>query len=290
MIHTLLSFLYWNPERVVFTVPIIDRPVVWYGLWFVAGYALAYLLLIPIFRDLVDQSKKGANTNNRDLTLFLLDRLTWFIIIGTILGARFGHVFFYEWPYYQNHPAEILEVWKGGLASHGGTIGGLLAIWLFQRSIYKEFPKFTFLTTLDSILVPTALACCFIRIGNFFNQEILGLPSILPWAVIFGDPADGSVPQPRHPVQLYEALGYFAIFVLLLCLWKYKRQILRPGAISGIFFILTFGIRFFLEFLKTHQSIMIDETFLQTGQYLSIPFILLGVALWCYSRRFPAKS
>lgn len=278
---SLLAWLYWNPDRVAFNVPFIDRPIVWYGLFFVFGLIVGYFLLIPMFKQRL-QANRGKETGA--LALPLVDRLTWFVIAGIIIGARLGHVFFYEWPRYEDHWLDIFKVWNGGLASHGGAVGILLALYLYQRSVSKKYPEFTFISLLDMIVVPTAFAGFCIRMGNFFNQEILGVPSQLPWAIIFGDPSDGSAPQPLHPVQLYEAAAYLLTFIFLYGLWKSKGLSLRPGLLSGLFFILVFASRFFIEFLKAHQSTIIDESFLQMGQYLSIPFITAGIAL-CFSSR-----
>jgi len=222
----------------------------------------------------------------RTLSATFTDHLTWFIVIGTIIGARLGHVFFYDWPYYQAHPEEIFMLRKGGLASHGGTLGVLIAIFIFMRWNRKKYPDISLITLLDLVCIPTAFAVCCIRIANFFNQEILGNESTVPWAVIFGHPADGSEVAPRHPAQLYEALVYFCTFVLLYTLWKVNGKGLKPGTLSGLFFLLVFGSRFFIEFLKTHQSMTIDESFLQMGQYLSIPFIFLGLGLLFIPRQW----
>lgn len=279
------AWIYWNPERAVFNVPIIDRPIVWYGLWFVLGFAIGYAIALPMFKRKLQQTHTPERS--KELALHLVDRLTWFIVAGTIIGARLGHVFFYDWPRYQHHLGDIFKVWEGGLASHGGVVGVLFAIYLYQRTIRKSFPEFTYTALLDILVVPTAFVACCIRIGNFFNQEILGTSTTVPWAVIFGNPADGSPIEPRHPVQLYEAGAYLFTFFLLGYLWKYKAEKLRPGILSGIFFIVIFGSRFLLEFLKTSQSLMIDESFLQTGQYLSIPCIFFGI--WLINRH-PADN
>src|SRR5262249_26519739 len=127
-----------------------------------------------------------------ELGAYLSDRMLWFIVGGMIIGARLGHVFFYEWPYYQQHPEDIIKVWHGGLASHGGAIGVVLGLYLYQRGIRHKYPTLSLLSILDLICIPTALVGCFIRIGNFINQEILGTPSDLPWAIQFGNPYDGS--------------------------------------------------------------------------------------------------
>jgi phosphatidylglycerol:prolipoprotein diacylglycerol transferase len=361
MITTLFAWLYWNPNRTLFTIPIIDRPVVWYGLWFVFGFIVGYISLVPMFRkhlietktissrdilkwplfiqlvlekthkikDFIPKKVRQVLTNNdhsklnvetqsllldsvnltiqekepsldrdgiamlfpkavattQELAQMLVDRLTWYCVAGTIIGARLGHVFFYEWPRYQKMPLEIFQVWKGGLASHGAAIGILLALYLYKKRIQKNFPEFSFLNLVDMVVVPTAFAGCCIRIGNFFNQEILGTPSTLPWAVIFGDPIDHSLPIPRHPVQLYEALAYLITFVILYCLSERKNFFFRQGMLTGLFFILVFGFRLILEFFKNPQSLIINESSFQMGQYLSIPFILVGCLLFWRSIR-----
>lgn len=285
MLDHLIAWLYWNPERVLFTVPYIDRPVVWYGVLFVFGFVVAYFLLLPMFKALINPSKHKEAVS--DLSLMLVDRLTWFVVAGTLIGARLGHVLFYDWPRYQEHPLEIIKIWEGGLASHGGALGVLFALFLFYRSIRKRFPEFSFLNILDILAVPTAFAVACIRIGNFFNQEILGRPSSVPWAVIFGDPFDGGAVVPRHPVQLYEAGMYLLTFVLLEWLWHKRKAVQYQGLSIGILFTSVFASRFLLDFLKEPQSLMVDETqmFLQTGQLLSIPFVLLGTILIYRSRR-----
>lgn len=215
----------------------------------------------------------------RDIATKLTDKLVWFVMAGTIIGARLGHVFLYEWPRYREHINDIFKIWEGGLASHGGALGILLALIFYRKSIKKEFPELTYIRILDLIAIPTAFTACCIRIGNFVNQELIGTETSVPWAVIFGDPADGSPIAPRHPVQLYEALAYFITFILLGVYWQRFKTRVRPGSIIGLFFILIFGARFVLEFWKVPTSLMIDESFLQTSQLLSVPCVLGGIAL-----------
>jgi len=270
----LLAYLYWNPPRFIVTIPFIDRPIAWYGVLFVTGFIFGYFIINKIF------SQKLKTTDKKtEESIFLTDRLTWYVIGGTLIGARLGHVLFYDWPRYQEHLTDIFKIWEGGLASHGGAIGILIAIALFVRRYRKSYPFITFLNTIDMVAIPSALVGFFIRIGNFINQEILGTPTTAPWAVIFGDPADGSLPVPRHPVVLYEGFTYLTIFAILMTLWNKKGQTLKPGYITGLFFILVFTARFFWEFLKSHQGMVLDETYLETGQYLSLPFIALGFYL-----------
>jgi phosphatidylglycerol:prolipoprotein diacylglycerol transferase len=222
---------------------------------------------------------------------FLTDRLLWFVIAGTVIGARLGIVFFYDWPYFRQHPIEIFKIWHGGLASHGGVIGVMIAIYFYTKYVRRWVPQLTVLQILDFIAVPAAVVLCFIRLGNFMNQEILGTPTTVPWAIIFGHPADGSTPIPRHPVQLYEAGAYLIIFWILWFLWKKQRIDEQPGLLVGMIFILGFGSRFILEFWKANQESIIHTSFLQAGQILSIPFLLLGIFLvWKSKCSFSYKS
>lgn len=226
----------------------------------------------------------------KEISILLADKITWFVTIGTLIGARLGEVFFYDWPHYRDNPLNILKIWEGGLASHGGTTGILIALVLFRKSIKQNFPEFTFLTILDCLCIPAALGSGFIRIGNFFNQEIIGSETNVPWAVIFGHPVLGKAGIPRHPVQLYEAFAYFAIFGILYYLWKFWGKNLKEGFLIGLFFVLTFSSRFFIEFYKVPLSAIIDESFLQTGQYLSIPFIIAGLTIIYYSLQKSKKK
>lgn len=215
----------------------------------------------------------------------LTDRLCWFVVIGTIVGARLGAVFFYDWPYFREHPFEILKVWQGGLASHGGTVGVMATLYLYMKYIQQWIPQLTFLRLLDYVAVPSALVACFIRLGNFMNQEILGIPTTLPWGVIFGHAADGGYLFPRHPVQLYEATAYLIIFFILWHVWKNQHPPEPTGQLIGLLFILIFGSRLILEFWKSTQESIIYSSSLQMGQILSLPFVLLGIFLFCYSKR-----
>ncbi|MBS4165020.1 Prolipoprotein diacylglyceryl transferase [Neochlamydia sp. AcF65] len=285
--HLLIAWLYWNPSKDIFTLPLVNRPIAWYGLFFVLGLILSYSIVLHLLRTWLLECY-SSQKNNKDISsiaLRLTDRLTWYVVTGIIIGARLGHVFFYDWPYYQYYPLDILKVWEGGLASHGGAVGILLALAIYRLSIRKKFSELTFLTLADIIALPTALAGACIRLGNFFNQEILGTPSQAPWAVIFGNPADHSLPLPRHPVQLYEAFAYLIIFALLILIWQRTHVRKRSGFMAGLFFILLFSTRFFLEFFKSSQSTVIDESTMQMGQYLSLPFILSGFFLIIYTSK-----
>ncbi|MCH9621940.1 MAG: Phosphatidylglycerol--prolipoprotein diacylglyceryl transferase [Chlamydiia bacterium] len=204
-----------------------------------------------------------------------------YIILATIIGARLGHIIFYEnIMEYLYSPLEIIKTWEGGLASHGGIAAILIAAFIFVR----KNKSISFLTFMDIIAAPTMFVCAWIRIGNFINQEILGGASTLPWAIIFRHPADGGAIVPRHPMQLYEFILYMAVSILLFSLWKKFAYQKRDGFCLGIVLIISFSARFFLEFLKVPQSVYDTANSLQIGQLLSLPMILLGVVFLIFSR------
>lgn len=286
----MLSSFYWNPDRIFFTIPYINHPIAWYGIFFALGFFVGYFVLVSIFRqEIIDHPKivdsKYANIDPKSLAQLIVDKLAWYVVIGAVVGARLGHILFYDWAYYSSHPEAIFRIWEGGLASHGGGIGLAIAILLFHRKIKEILPGLSLLRLFDLFCIPVPFACGCIRIGNFINQEIVGTPSDLPWAVKFGNPMDGLANVPLHPVQLYEAIGYFAIFLVLMILWKYKRNDLKPGLILGFMLTVTFACRFFLEFFKFPQGAVIDESVLQMGQWLSIPGILIGLVIMFVSYR-----
>jgi prolipoprotein diacylglyceryl transferase len=263
--------IYWDPKPEIFRIPAINWPITWYGALFALGFALGF----PLFVDLLNRYWGGGEKKK---AVQVTDRLVLYMVLGTVLGARLGHFLFYEHPMnYLNRPAIFFKVWEGGLASHGAAIGIILSLLLFS---YRIRPiQLSPLRLLDFISIPAALAGFFIRIGNFMNQEILGTPTNLPWAVTFGHPLDRSAPIPRHPVQLYEALFYLLVFLILLRL-SYKPSILKKeGRLIGLFFILIFGGRFLLEFFKPEQSLILSSS-LNMGQLLSIPLILVGLYLF----------
>ena len=200
-----------------------------------------------------------------------LDSILMYMVIGTVIGARLGHVLFYDPGYYLAHPLEIVMIWKGGLASHGGGLGIIIAIYFYCR----KHPDQPFLWLLDRLAIPTALGASFIRIGNFFNSEILGVQSDLPWAVIF-DRIDSI---PRHPVQLYESITYLIVFIILLTIYRQLFDRLKNGVLFGTMLILIFGARFFLEFIKTHQASYTGDAAFSVGQWLSIPMVIAGIVL-----------
>jgi prolipoprotein diacylglyceryl transferase len=277
MIH--LAAIYWDPRPEIFTLPVVHFPILWYGVLFAIGFVVGF----PIFVDILT---RFLGKDQKHKAVMLTDRLTLYMILGTVLGARVGHFLFYERPEsYLNDPLEIFRIWEGGLASHGAAIGIVIALILFSYRIRSIEPKLTWVRLLDFVCVPTAFAAFCIRIGNFVNQEVLGTPSNLPWAVIFGHPADRSLPIPRHPVQLYEALFYLLVFFALRHLTFKKRFLFGQGKLIGLFLILIFGFRFLIELIKTEQSHLLDASTLTMGQILSLPAVIAG--LYFYFRKDP---
>jgi len=220
---------------------------------------------------------------NENLKEEVLDRLTIYMAFGTILGARLGHCLFYEPSYYLHHPLEILMIWHGGLASHGAAIGILIAIWLFTRKEKKDY-----FWVLDRIAIVVALSGFFIRMGNLMNSEIYGIETTLPWGFVF---LSNHEVAPKHPTQIYEALAYLAIFVLLYRLYWSKKGEHIQGVLISLLCILVFTARFFIEFLKEDQVAFEAAMKINMGQLLSIPFILLGIAglYWSIKRKKRAE-
>lgn len=211
-----------------------------------------------------------------------IDSLFFYIIIATIVGARLGHVFFYGWEYYSQHPSEIIKVWHGGLASHGGAIGIVIALLIHSKLITKR----NVLWTIDRIVVPTALVAAFIRTGNLMNSEIYGVETGLPWGFIFE--RNGET-LPKHPTQIYEALAYLFSFGVLIYLYWRTGMKNREGFLTGLFFILIFFARFLIEFIKEDQEAFEAAMTLNMGQWLSIPFVLAGIFLVVRALKLPEK-
>ena len=204
------------------------------------------------------------------------------VMLATVVGARLGHILFYQNILeYLRHPLDILKTWEGGLASHGGILAILMALYVFSRKMPKAI-RLNMVQLLDLLCVPMMLGFSFIRVGNFFNQEIVGHITDVPWAIIFESPMCGAQVLPRHPVQLYESLFYFSCFWILLVVWRYKGHVLPTGRMSGGAMSMGFLFRFCIEGLKPEQSLLLFDTpsLLLMGQYLSIPFIWLGICLF----------
>ena len=250
----------WDVSPVLFSLGSFQ--VRYYGLLFIAGFYLGYYMFRNFFR-------------RENKPLELLDTLLWTLMICTIVGARLGHVLFYQPDYYLAHPGEILKVWHGGLASHGGTIAIMIGMWWFVKK-YGRKHNFGYIWLLDRLAVATAFAAMFIRLGNLMNSEIYGHETSLPWGFVF---LQNGETVAKHPTQLYEALCYFATGVILYAIYKYALPKIKEGLLLGIFFIGIFLSRFFIEFVKENQVGFEEGMTLNMGQLLSIPFVLLGVFL-----------
>lgn len=270
-----LSAIYWNIDPEIFQIG--GFALRYYTLCFMLAFFLSYIILLSIFKQ------EGKSQE-------LLDKLTIYVFVGTVLGARIGHCLFYEFDYYKDNLLEMILpirqvngtlTFTGyqGLASHGGAIGIMTALFLFCRKY-----RISFLWVADRIVIVTALAGCLIRTGNFFNSEIIGLPFSGPWAVIFA-----KIDQlPRHPAQLYEAVGYLIIYFVLRSLYN-KGFHKNPGYLFGLFMIAVFGLRFLMEFFKENQEAFEQSMFLNMGQLLSIPFMLLGIYFVVRKSSAPTK-
>ncbi|HSX03728.1 MAG TPA: prolipoprotein diacylglyceryl transferase [Rhabdochlamydiaceae bacterium] len=269
------KIIFWDPSPEIFSFPIpfLDRPILWYGFFFALGFFVAYWF----FSFLLKKTLLPYQIDRKEIAN-LTEKVAFYILVGAIVGARVGDLLFYQnWAQNLKHPLSMIKFWEGGLASHGGAIGIAIALCIFFRKMAGKFPMLSWRALLDLIVIPTCFAASMIRIGNFMNQEIIGTPTNVPWAVVFGHPADHSLPVPRHPVQIYESLFYFMLFVVL---WFARRKIKEPGRISGLFFAALFSFRFFIEFFKSKQSELLSaHALLDMGQILSIPFIFFGIYL-----------
>jgi len=207
-----------------------------------------------------------------------VDDLFLYVFLGVVVGARLGHVLFYDPSYYFRNPLEIPMLWKGGLASHGALVGVLLALYFFHR----RHPRFSYLWLLDRLALVVSLGAAAVRVGNFFNSEIYGRPAEVPWAVVFA-----RVDQlPRHPTQLYEAACYTIILAVMLFLYEKRLFRDREGFYSGLLLVLMFSARFLVEFTKERQASFAAGWPLSMGQVLSVVPVLAGLALvgWALQR------
>jgi len=246
--------------------------------WLV-GLALAYIVVRKLYKQQkIDDAK--------------FDPLFIYCFLGILIGARLGHCLFYE-------PEKFLTSWQGfvqmllpiridatggwhltgyeGLASHGGTLGLMIALWLYVRKTGVKL-----WTVLDNIAIATGTTACFIRLGNLMNSEIVGSVTDVPWAFIFLNGEPSIAHDPRHPAQLYEALAYALLFVIMWLIYKRQPQKVGTGFYFGFCLTYIFTFRFFVEFLKENQVAFEDGMALDMGQLLSIPFVLLGA--WCMWR------
>ncbi len=267
-----LPYLHWNPDPEI--VNLFGFSLRYYSLFFAGGLILCIYLLGRIYK------REGIPSE-------YLEKLSIYGIVGIVVGARLGHCLFYEPAYYLSHPLEMLlpisfsvdggVAFTGfrGLASHGGALGLMIAIFFYSRRT-----KQSMLDTIDLIAIVAALACGFIRIGNFMNAEIIGTPTTKPWGIVF-ERVDN---LPRHPAQLYEALAYLIIFTIMMVLYQRKRAWLKNGFAFGLVLVLCFTARFIIEFVKENQVPFEAGMALNMGQLLSLPYIAAGLGLMVYGR------
>lgn len=275
-----LLYFVWDADPVIFSIG--EHGIRWYGLLLAIGFLLGYIVLGRIMK------KEGYEQKQSD-------KFAIYIILGCVIGLRLGHCLFYNPGYYLSHPLEILKVWEGGLASHGGAIGILLAIWIYSRRT-----KMPYFESLDKVVVVVPLAGAFVRVGNFINSEILGVPTTLPWGVKFMRnmedlneayiASNGACPDlgseclsefmiARHPTQLYEAFFYIAMFFVFFLIYSKFAKNWKHGTFLGWFVLVLFGFRFLIEYTKTEQAEFIWNAPITMGQLLSIPFIIFGIVL-----------
>jgi phosphatidylglycerol:prolipoprotein diacylglycerol transferase len=264
------NYINWNVDPEIINV--FGISIRYYGLLFVSGLILCIYILSWIY--------KRENIPSEHL-----EKLSIFGLIGILAGARLGHCLFYEPSYYLSHPLEMILpitfppdggikfIGYQGLASHGGALGVLIALYFYSRKT-----KHSMIDTMDLIAVVAGLLFGFIRLGNFMNSEIIGIPTTKPWGVIF-ERVDN---VPRHPAQLYEAISYFIIFIILMVLYKKMRDRLKNGFLFGLATVLFFTARFIIEFVKENQVGFEDGMTLNMGQLLSLPYIFVGIGFIIY--------
>jgi len=263
----MIAYIIWNTDPRIFADLEFLR---WYGFSWAIGMILGYQVMLKIYK------REGLSPPD-------LDKLTIYVALGAIIGARFGHILFYDPIYYLNNPIEILPVrleptfqftGLAGLASHGGVLGALFALYLYSKKYKKDF-----LWTLDRLTIAGSLLGGFIRLGNLMNSEIIGIPAQVPWAFVFI-----RIDQvPRHPAQLYEALFYLAISAILYLLWKSGKVQNHKGFLFGFGLSLIFAQRFLMEFLKENQVAFEENLQLNMGQTLSLPLIITGILIMVWS-------
>lgn len=253
----------WDANPELFRIG--SLAVRWYGLFWALSFFLGYEIIRRIF------IKENLPEKQADSLLI-------YMAVGSIVGARLGHCFFYDFDYYSQNLIEVFYIWQGGLASHGGAIGILIALYYFQKNVSNQ--SYTWL--LDRIVIPIALAAFFIRMGNLMNSEIYGVETNLPWGFIFE--ARGEE-VPKHPTQIYEGLSYLLLFFILGWIYIKKRTKVPVGFLTGFFALFMFIVRFLIEFIKEPQSPFEEDMVLNMGQILSIPAILAGIGFMIFAYR-----
>jgi prolipoprotein diacylglyceryl transferase len=257
-------FITWGPSPDIFSIGSVH--IRYYSILFVSGFIIGFYLFVKFFK------REG-------ISLDILDKLLYALLFAAVVGARLGHCLFYEPDYYLANPIEILKIWNGGLASHGGAIGILLTMWWFVAKYGKKY-HFDFLWLMDRLGIATALAGSLIRLGKLMNSEIYGNPTNLPWGFIFTLRGET---VPKHPTQLYESIAYLIIFLILMHMYRKWLPKLKRGTLFGVFLILLFTARFLIEYVKEPQVAFEQGMPLNMGQLLSLPFIITGFILLIYS-------
>lgn len=253
--------IHWNFDPVALQIGQVSLR--WYGLLFVGGFFVGQRILARMFR------REGVPEQHADALLM-------YALIGAVLGARIVHCMFYEPEYYLSNPLAILRIWEGGLASHGGVIGVVVGMWMASRRLQLRFAWL-----LDRMAIPSALVAVFIRVANFLNSEIVGNPTGGDWGVVF-EAVDA---LPRHPAQLYEAVGYLLTFFVLRAVYQRTGIDTPRGLLLGWMLVLVFGVRILVEFVKTPQAAYEAGQMISVGQWLSVPFVLFGIVLLVRARR-----
>ena len=257
--------IHWNFDPIALQLGQVSLR--WYGLLFVGGFFVGQRILARMFR------REGVPEQHADALLM-------YALIGAVVGARIVHCLLYEPEYYLSNPLAILRIWEGGLASHGGVIGVVVGMWLACRKL-----QLPFVWLLDRMAIPSALVAVFIRTANFLNSEIVGNPTGGQWGVVF-EAVDA---LPRHPAQLYEAFGYLLTFFVLRAMYARTGADTPRGLLLGWMLVLIFGVRTLVEFVKTPQAAYEAGQLISVGQWLSVPFVLLGIVLLVRARR-PASG
>ena len=300
----ILNYITWNVDPVL--VHLGPLQIRWYGLLWALGFFIGYYVMQRMYRR-----EKMTEDSMYNLLMYML--------VSTIIGARLGHCLFYEPEAYLSHPIDILKIWEGGLASHGGAIGILIGLWLYVRYYNKSKKKkdekqsISYIWILDRIVVAVCLVGALIRVGNVMNHEIYGTPTSLPWGFVFlrgaeqfcgtfdnytpcfawNAPCPPSEWLPCHPTGLYEA--FFCLVAMGILLWMYYKRDLghkQPGLMFGTFLIIIFGSRIGIEFLKNVQVDFERNMTFDMGQWLSIPFVVIGIVMivWSFAKRKKTES
>jgi prolipoprotein diacylglyceryl transferase len=263
LIYPVTAYITWSMDPDIFRIPGLDWPVRWYGLMWALGLIASQQIMYHIFKV------EGRPAKD-------IDTLTIYIVLATLIGARFGHFLFYDISVFWTDPLSIIKPPYAGLASHGGAIGILIGLYLYCRKL-----GYNYLWMVDRLVIVVCVTGAAIRLGNFLNSEMIGTETTVPWAFIF-EQIDN---VPRHPAQLYEAIYCMLLGVWLYFIWKNRRSVVSNGYIFSIFLIVLWSLRFVDEFFKLNQERFEDDLMLNMGQILSIPFVLAGIMLFVKTRK-----